>query len=130
MRRTALTLAFLTLSAGTIWCADEAAKPSPEMNVLADLIGTWDEEVTHNVAEWTPKASTMKSVTKKDWSLGGKFIRMEGKWQPQKTEFLCLTGYDPQTRKYRTYYFDADATMPRGSATGTWNDKTRTMKWK
>src|SRR5207253_2689959 len=68
--------------------ADEPARPMPELTVLEQMVGTWDEVVTHKPAEWTPQGGTQKAVTKKGWALGGRFLRMEGTWQPEKTEFV------------------------------------------
>jgi hypothetical protein len=109
--------------------ADEAAKPVPELRVLEDMIGNWDEVMTNKPTEWLPKAERSESVTNKSWSLGGRFIRMEGIWKPAKTEFLSLLSYDPATREYRTWYFDSSGGQPRGSVRGTWNAKTRTLSW-
>lgn len=109
--------------------ADEPAKPVPELRVLEDMIGTWDEVMSNKATEWLPKAERSAAVTKKNWSLGGKVIRMEGVWMPAKTEFLSLVSYDPATKEYRTWYFDSAGGQPRGSVRGTWDDKTRTMTW-
>lgn len=109
--------------------ADEPAKPPPELRVLDDMIGTWDEVLTNKPTEWLPKAERSDSLTKKNWSLGGKFIRMEGVWKPAKTEFLSLLTYDPATKEYRTWYFDSGGGQPRGSVRGSWDDKARTMTW-
>jgi hypothetical protein len=109
--------------------ADEPAKPAPELRVLEDMIGAWDEVMSNKPTEWLPKAERSEAVTKKNWSLGGKFIRMEGVWKPAKTEFLSLVSYDPATKEYRTWYFDSAGGQPRGSVRGTWDDKTRTMTW-
>src|SRR5712692_500114 len=108
---------------------DDTSKPSPELLVLEDLIGTWDEVMTNRPTEWTPKAEKSTSVTKRAWSLGGKFIRAEGTWQPAKTQCLHLMSYDPDAKVYRSWYFDAAGSMPRGSVKGSWDEKTRTITW-
>lgn len=110
-------------------CADDAPKPSAELRVLEDMIGTWDEVMTNKPTEWTPKAEKSTAVTTRTWSLGGKFIRGQGAWQPAKTEFLHLMTYDPDAKAYREWYFDAAGTMPRGSVKGTWDAKSRTITW-
>src|SRR5262249_23682859 len=68
----------------------EPAGQSPELKVLNGFVGTWDEVVTQKPAEWTPKGGSMTSVSKKAWVLGGRFVRMEGTWMPEKTEFSSL----------------------------------------
>src|SRR5207237_165726 len=95
-----------------------------------DMIGTWDEVLTNKPTEWMPKAERSTTVTKRGWSLGGQFIRAEGTWQPAKTEFIHLMSYDPQAKVYRSWYFDAGGTMPRGSVRGSWDEKTRTIYWR
>ena len=60
-----------------------------------------------------------EAVTKKNWSLGGKFIRMEGVWKPAMTEFFSLVSYDSATKEYRTWYFDSAGGQPRGSVRET-----------
>ena len=93
-----VSLAFLCLPVAV--SADEPGKPAPELRVLEDMIGTWDEVMSNKPTEWLPKAERSESVSKKNWSLGGKFIRMDGVWNPAKTEFLSLVSYDPATKDY------------------------------
>src|SRR5205807_2357052 len=109
--------------------ADDSPKPSAELRVLEDMIGTWDEVMTNKPTEWMPKAEKSTAVTKRVWSLGGKFIRGEGAWQPAKIEFLHLMTYDPDARAYRSWYYDAGGSMPRGSAKGEWNAQSKTITW-
>lgn len=109
--------------------ADEPVKPVPELRVLEPMIGAWDEVVTYKPAEWTPKADRQASVTKKTWTLGGKFLRMEGAWNPAKTEFASLLTYDANSKEYRHWYFDSTGSFLRGTPHGKWDDRTRTMTW-
>jgi hypothetical protein len=104
---------------------DEKPKPADELRILEDMIGEWDEEMTNKRA-----GDTTKSVTKKTWALGGKFIRMDGAWNPGKNEFHSLLAFDPMTKNYRTWYFDSSGTMPRNPMTGEWDAKARKMSWK
>jgi hypothetical protein len=109
--------------------AVDPPKPSAELRVLEDMIGTWDEVMMNKPTEWTPKAEKSTTVTKRTWALGGKFMRADGAWQPAKTEFLHLLGYDPDAKAYRSWYFDAAGAMPRGSQGGTWDAKSKTLTW-
>src|SRR5207248_3327105 len=83
--------------------ADDSPKPSAELQVLEGFIGTWDEVMTNKPTESMPQAEKSTAVTKRVWSLGGKFIRGGGVWQPAKTEFLHLMSYDPDAKAYRTW---------------------------
>src|SRR5690242_1809103 len=102
MRKVVIALAVLMVSGshGTL-SADDSVKPSAEIGVLEDMIGTWDEVMTNKATEWTPKAEKSTAVTKRTWALGGKFMRADGAWQPAKTEFLHLMSYDPEAKVYR-----------------------------
>jgi hypothetical protein len=110
--------------------APAADTPSAaELRVLEDMIGTWDEVVTVKPAEWTPNGETRTSITRRSWSLGGKFMRSDGTWQPARSEFLYLIAYDAAVRVYRCWYFDSTGEMPREPITGTWDEKSRTLTW-
>lgn len=124
-----LVIAFaVSIAFGLPWCAaDDPAKPSAEMLLLADFVGTWDEEMTGKPTEWVPNAVKSTAVTKRSWAMGGKFIQGEGAWIPDKNAFLHLMGYDADAKVYRTYYFDSAGTMPRSIAKGEWDAKTRTL---
>jgi hypothetical protein len=109
--------------------ADDPPTPSAELRVLEDMLGTWDEVMTNKPTEWKPKTETATAVTKRTWSLGGKFIRGDGAWQPARNEFLHLMSYDPDAKAYRSWYFDSSGAMPGGMTRGTWDAKTKTLSW-
>ena len=122
-------VALLVPASSTSVRADEPAKPMPELKVLEQIIGAWDEVVTQKPAEWTPQGGTQKAVSKKTWALGGKFLRMDGTWAPEKIEFVSYLTYDPATKEYRHWYFDSGDSFPRGTVRGTWDEKTLTLTW-
>ena len=130
MRNVAIALAVLVVSGfpGT-GTAEDSPKPSAELRVLEDMIGTWDEVMTNKPTELAPNAEKSTAVTKRVWALGGKFIRGDGAWQPAKTEFLHLMSYDSDAKAYRSWYFDASGNMPRASTVGTWDAKSTTLTW-
>jgi hypothetical protein len=131
MRQFILFIAFLVASSvyqGAM--AEDGRQASAESKVLENFIGTWDEEMTNKPTEWTPKAERATSITKRSWSLGDKFVRAEGTWQPANTECLHLMTYDPYAQAYRSWYFDGAGSMPRGSTIGKWDEKTQTMTWR
>ena len=101
----------------------------PELRVLEDMIGTWDEVMTVQPVEAGAKAETRASVTKRAWSLGGKLIRSDGAWQNPTTEFLYLISYDAPAGVYRCWYFDSADAMQKDPMTGTWDAKSRTLTW-
>jgi hypothetical protein len=121
-----LALAVLMVGFQASATADDP-KPSAEMRVLEDLVGTWDEVSTNKPSEWVPKGGESTAVTKRTWALGGKAIRGEGAWMPAKNEYLHLINYDAEAKAYRSWYFDSEGTSPRTIAKGTWDEKTRTL---
>ena len=104
---------------------EKASKLPAELQAFTDMIGEWDEELTNKTS-----GRKTKSITKKAWAIGGKFIRMDGVWNPGKTEFHSLLAFDAMTNTYRTWYFDSEGTMPRSPMTGDWDAKARTLSWK
>ncbi len=77
---------------GTV-AADDSRKPSAELQVLEDMIGTWDEVMTIKPTERVPAAEEATAVTKRVWSLGGTFIRGEGSWQGQRILIFMHSQY-------------------------------------
>jgi hypothetical protein len=128
MRTTTLgVLALAMLALTHALRADDPPKLPPELKLLEPMVGTFDEVLTNKPAEWTPMGGRATSVTKKTWSLGGRFLRTDGAWD--KTEFISFLTYDPATMEFRTWYFDAGGAFPRGTLHGTWDEKTRTITW-
>jgi len=119
--------AFALAGRGT---ADDAPHPATESRVLERYIGNWDEVMTNKPTEWMPMTQKSTVNTRRAWALGGKFVRGEGKWQPGNAEFLHLVTFDPEAKVYRSWYFDAAGGIPRGSVTGTWDEKATTMRWR
>lgn len=110
--------------------AEDPAETPPELKVLAKMVGTWDEAVSNKPTEWLPTAEKSTSVTKKQWALGGKFLRMEGAWNPAKIEFISLLTHDAATGEYRTWYFDSTGGFPPVDLRGAWDEKKQTITWK
>jgi len=62
--------------------ADDSPKPSAELRVLEDMIGTWDEVMTNNLPNGLQRGAKSTAVTKRVWALGGKFNRAEEHGKP------------------------------------------------
>jgi hypothetical protein len=126
MRLIAITL---TLLVASTYCraakADDTAKRSPEMQVLARFVGTWDVKFTSKAAEGEKVAFDL--VSTRAWSLGGRFIRFEDANNlriPEMPEFQMLLTYDPDSNNYPGVTMDGPS---RGQLTGTWDEKSQTM---
>lgn len=69
-----LAIPFTLLAAFSLFgCAGpgDTRADSPELEVLENFIGVWNEERTNEVTEWFPKAETLIKVATRRWSLGG-----------------------------------------------------------
>ena len=128
-RSSFLFAAFLLAVSFAAARAEDPPKPSPELKILGRMVGTWDEVLTNKPTEWIPTANRSTSITKKSWALDNRFVKMEGVWNPAKTEFVSYAAFDPATKEYRQWYFDASGVMPRGNTRGTWDERTKTINW-
>jgi hypothetical protein len=126
MRSTLVVLAALAFVPATF---AQSATPPPELKVLDRLVGTWDEVMTNTATEWRPKAERWVSVTRREWAVGNRFLRMDGFWRPSHIEFVNFFTYDPVTKEYRSWYFDSTGGIPRGIWKGTWDEAAKTMSW-
>ncbi len=119
----------VVLVGATTVLAQDAKQPPPELKILGGMVGVWEEVMTNKPTELMPTAGKSTSVTKKAWSLDNRFVRMEGVWEPAKTQFLSLATYDPISKEYRNWYFDSAGIMPRGTLHGAWDDAAKTITW-
>jgi hypothetical protein len=127
--RTFALATFAAAAYASVAAAEEPAA-SPELKVLDQWIGTWEEESTNKPTPWLPEVQTKTVVTKREWALRHRFVRAEGTWEPDQTECLHLITFDAIAKKYRSWYFDSANTMPRGAVTGEWDAEKKTMTWR
>lgn len=105
---------------------EAAAKPGPEHERLKGLVGTWKAEVKHfhgPEPEVTQGTSTVTSL------MGGRFVQedFKGEMMGQPFEGRGITGFDNNTRKYQTVWFDSMGT----SITmwdGSYDEATKTIR--
>ena len=113
-----------------VTCGAKAQEPdSPELKVLAKLIGTWDDQYAVEPNDNLPEGQKATAVTRRQWALDGKYVLGQGTWEPAKTAYAHLVTYDGFAGVYRSWYFDASGTMPRAVSTGTWDEKTQMLNW-
>ena len=127
MRLFPITLA--VLAAGTFTAsakADDEPKRSPELNVLNHFIGTWDVQFVGQPTDGDK--ITFKSVSRRNWSRGGQFIRFEDPpgEQQDNPEFHMLLTYDSKANKYPGVIMMGPA---RSDITGTWDGKSNAMSF-
>jgi hypothetical protein len=103
--------------------ADDAAKRSPELQVLDNFVGTWDVKVTVKPAE--QEAVTFEGVSHRKWSRGGKFVLFDDPGQEEELH-LPIT-YDPKSRTYPGVIINGVNGENTGVVTGTWDEDTKTM---
>lgn len=105
----------------------ELAKPGPEHQLLNDMSGKWNMELTM----WPqPGAEPMKSTLTGESKLilGGRFLQSSSKGMifGMESETMQIMGFDRRSKKYTLVAFDTQGTYSV-SAAGTMDPKTSTM---
>lgn len=105
----------------------ELAQPGPEHQLLNDMAGKWNMELTM----WPqPGGEPMKSNLTGESSLilGGRFLQSnsKGKIFGMDSETMQILGFDRRSKKYTLVAFDTQGTYSV-SAAGTLDPKTSTM---
>jgi len=129
---TVLAAVSVILLSGLRGEAQEATtiQQSPELKVLQQFIGSWEQQVVSKPAEWTPEKTTMTLTSKGEWILGGRVLQAKAEWSPSGTKALLLMAYDEENKEYRQFYFDSNGGMPRGENRGKCDEATKTFTWK
>ncbi|GAB4154390.1 MAG: hypothetical protein Tsb009_31000 [Planctomycetaceae bacterium] len=103
--------------------ADGPAPEIPELKPLSNYVGTWDTKITSSGTTLSKGQTTAK------WILGGRYVQQTGYLKSEEGKIVfrmtTLMTYDTKAKKYRMWSFLPDGSM--NEATGTWNEKTRTM---
>jgi len=105
----------------------ELAQPGPEHQLLNDMAGKWNMELTM----WPqPGGEPMKSNLTGEFNLilGGRFLQStsKGKIFGMDSETMQILGFDRRSKKYTLVAFDTRGTYSV-SAAGTMDPKTSTM---
>lgn len=96
---------------------------SAELQVLDHFVGSWDVKVTVKPAGG--EAVTVDAVSHRRWSIGGKYILFDDPGTDGNELQMSMT-YDSQTKTYPGVMIIGPA---KGSVTGTWSAKTKTMSF-
>ena len=95
--------------------------------ILQRRVGTWKTETTYRKAEWTPEETTDKGEETIRWILDKRVLVSEGRSKSNDQKSTGLMVYDPQTKQYRSWFFDNTGNFPRSETIGTWDPQTETM---
>lgn len=106
--------------------SDPAADRPAELEVLDAFVGTWDAATVARPAEWTPVEMRMTSVVTREWILNKRFI-LDNSVHADGQESLALFGYNPQTREYRTWWFNSEG--HRNLSHGRWHSGEQTFSF-
>jgi hypothetical protein len=106
--------------------ASPKLSPPAEMKIFENGIRKWAADGTATSGEKTTKISGSSTV---QWILGGQFVQSKFVAQGGKDESIWVAGFDAATKTYRCWQFDSNG-VSTGPATGTWDEKERTMTWK
>lgn len=125
MRPTRLLIA-LCVSVPLFAAADEPAKQSPELQILAQLAGKWNVTVVSKPAAWKLDGGRSSETKSAEWILDGQFLQEAT--HSDNHEARTLFGYDKNKKVYQAWYFHSDGTT--GNWSGTWDSQQKTMTWK
>ena len=121
MKRHSLPLlSVVALAASAV--ADEKPAPSPELEVLAHFIGTWDLEVTLTNPGQEPVEA--KSVSYRRWSKGGSALIFE---EPEGGQEVVLALTPNPAKKDYTGVIMIGAGA--GTISATWDAASKTMRF-
>ena len=104
--------------------AAPAVTRPPAYAVLDKFLGTWDSQV--EMVATDGKKSMQASRNTFEWDLHGRFLKDAGGDVGGATSFLGLWSYDPQAKRYESWYFQG----PSGQTlhiTYAWDDKNQTL---
>jgi hypothetical protein len=120
-----LIVLFSPLAADEKKPVDEPKKPE-ELKVLDALIGSWKDEATFKVSEWTKKERKETGTFQNSWTLNGWFLQYRGR-NEDGSEDLQLMTFDVEKKVYRRWYHDSDGNA--SESTGKWDARTATLTW-
>ena len=108
------------------WSKNERPdKPlSPQMKVLARLVGTWEATAVFKPAEWTPEEVRTTSKITRTWILNGSFVLDESAGSDGKAGMSLFT-YDPKQAVYRSWWFSSEGYTSK--STGQWDPASKTI---
>ena len=134
-----LVLAACASTGGSASGSAAKNQPSPEMQRLAPMVGSWSGTCTIVSPTAQERASMgmpampekMKGGGEYSWTLDGKFLEMEG-WHEmapgQKEHYREFVGWDASARKYHSWYFGSSGERGEGWMTIDPDGKTFRVK--
>lgn len=105
---------------------DDKPKKPEELKVLDRLIGSWKDEATFKVSEWTKKERQETASFQNSWTLNGWFVQYQGR-NGDGSEDLQLMTFDVEKKVFRKWYYDSEGNVSESS--GKWDAKTETLTW-
>lgn len=118
-----LLIAVTACQTTDVWAVDGPAKEVPELQALANYVGTWDVAITSKDSPFSKGESTAT------WILDGRFVQQTGVLKSDDgatvLKVTTLMTYDSEKKMYRMWSFLSNGATSEG--TGTWDATTRTM---
>lgn len=102
-------------------------KRPPEMKVLDRLIGEWRNQVKVTTAESPDKPSEQTARKNAKSILGGRMVEVFDTNESTTLNDYWLTWFDPNTRKYRIWFFSSGGLFTEMDA--EWDETKKTMNW-
>ena len=110
--------------------AQASAPLPPELKPLQRFIGSWEQQVVLNPAEWNLERRNIIATTEYTWILDGRVLQNQSVSEPDGTKGMVLTTYDTDGKEYRQWYFDSNGALPADGDRGQWNEAAKTFMWK
>jgi hypothetical protein len=82
------------------------------------MIGNWDVVEIHKPAVWTPKGGRVTAKKTRKWILDGRVV-MDTSILSNGTESINLRDFDPQSKAYRSWWFNFEANAIQQREVGT-----------
>lgn len=106
------------------------AKDIPELTVLNQFAGEWNDEVTVKSADDAEGTKTKGTATG-EWILDGRFLQQT--WSVEAAgafpgvKGTTIRSYDPERKEYRSWTFHSSGYTQTDS--GEWDEQARTFTW-
>ena len=118
-----LLLAIVHSTTSTLAADDGPSKDVPELQALANYVGSWDVVITSKGSPFLKGQVTAK------WILDGRFIQQIGSFRTPDgstgLKFTRLMTYDQKKKAYRIWAFFSNGIAREEE--GKWDAKTRTL---
>jgi hypothetical protein len=117
----------MNAAAGERPAGAQAPHAFPANAILDKFVGTWRGDLEFTSADGKRTAQSWRNTFA--WALNGRFLKDEGGEVGGSASFLGLWSYDPEKRRFQSWYFLGPDGMAANLAY-VWDEKERTLTGK